>query len=949
MSFVADLYQLGYAPLQHHDRAFDIDYRIVRYAVRLDRFDDDLRPEVEDGDAGDVLGAVLWRAAPPEAEQTAPARPISGWWYAAPSVVHRAEGAVTRDATIARDLPAPDSGLDVRPIRDAEGAADLRFEPMAPNYPAWAHRLPKGWQGSVSSASEEYAQIPTLLPAALGLVAANHAGDPIHSTPVLDLDDEQQPDPERRALLHSAWRVVLPEPSDVAPLRGPSLAWQLGRGGPQRLTSGYGLCWDEGSAPVSEPDETEAPDETRGTTVARNPAGEAGPSASTVPRDGGGEDAPAQATGGVVGAASARVSGPLDVGSSSCPHRLGVTKDSEPINALHLSTSALWISSGGDAPLDITDEPEPEVQRVGGIPARVLCRIDSRASHTWIGGGLPTLRRWSVNIPVYDSPPLTPPTPPTPQPPGPTPRRPHPPRQPPTTPLPPTPLPPTPPPTPPEQPSGRKGFLVPGSLWGDPQKRRVVEAPLAGTPRDWSVPALTFRSMPYCDPNSYDTRYWDGEWSPEYLDKWRASPVVARVEAFGAELCGGEWDYDSEGESPRWRDARTAAGSLAVLPGGVGLEDVPDLDTPGRTLGTAYLGVVTGASRFAAGVPIYSGTGAGGYGSGWDWGTDSSGDLVFRSLSSTGVATTRMTLSGGVVHAARVADADGDTYVTVDADPATDVDLAEIVAGGTLVSRYGSQGGSAGAVWFNIVRLTDDMADTGQSIAMSGSDAFISFNNYGELRWNSGSDPTASGDLRLLRAGAGILSIGDSSGDAIQLDASGATADRAQVLPDRAGTFAHVDHVASAVTLAAPTSGNSHTGDTSETTIHTTTLAAARLVAGTEIAFRGVIRRTGTAGDITVKVKLDGVTLHEAVIASGGPLGATFEGWAQVETAGAGGTFSAPLFYLTEDGTVNGDIQLAAAIDTTGSVDLVVTGQLANGADTVELASISVKVTSGAE
>lgn len=892
MSFVADLYQLGYAPLQHHDRAFDIDYRIVRYAVRLDRFDDDLRPEVEDGDAGDVLGAVLWRAAPPEAEQTAPARPISGWWYAAPSVVHRAEGAVTRDATIARDLPEPDSGLDVRPIRDADGAADLRFEPMAPHYPDWAHRLPKGWQGSVSSASEEYAQIPTFLPAALGLVAANHAGDPIHSTPVLDLDDEQHPDPERRALLHSAWRVVLPEPSDVAPLRGPSLAWQLGRGGPQRLTSGYGLCWDEGSAPVSEPDETEAPDETRSTTVARNPAGEAGPSASTVPRDGGGEDAPAQATGGVVGAASARVSGPLDVGSSSCPHRLGVTKDSEPINALHLSTSALWISSGGDAPLDITDEPEPEVQRVGGIPARVLCRIDSRASHTWIGGGLPTLRRWSVNIPVYDSPPLTPPTPPTPQPPGPTPRRPHPPRQPPTTPLPPTPLPPTPPPTPPEQPSGRKGFLVPGSLWGDPQKRRVVEAPLAGTPRDWSVPALTFRSMPYCDPNSYDTRYWDGEWSPEYLDKWRASPVVARVEAFGAELCGGEWDYDSEGESPRWRDARTAAGSLAVLPGGVGLEDVPDLDTPGRTLGTAYLGVVTGASRFAAGVPIYSGTGAGGYGSGWDWGTDSSGTLAFRSLSSTGVATQAL-----------------DLYT----------DKIEFFAAGSYPARvddfgFGAYPGSG--LKLNVQPTLDDTEDY----------------------------------LHILAEQANVFRFYSANADqALLLNVSGLNTDREYDAPDRDGTLAHVDHVASAVTLAAPTSGNSHTGDTSETTIHTTTLAAARLVAGTEIAFRGVVRRTGTAGDITVKVKLDGVTIHQTTISSGGPLGATFEGWAQIETAGASGTFSAPLFYLTEDGTVNGDIQLAQSIDTTGSVDLVVTGQLANGADTVELATVSVKVTSGAE
>lgn len=138
----------------------------------------------------------------------------------------------------------------------------------------------------------------------------------------------------------------------------------------------------------------------------------------------------------------------------------------------------------------------------------------------------------------------------------------------------------------------------------------------------------------------------------------------------------------------------------------------------------------------------------------------------------------------------KLADADGDTHFTTDTDPSTDTDLADITAAATLLGRFGSQGGSQAAAWFNVVRLSDDMADTGQSIAMSGSDAFIRFNSNGELHWASGSDPVVDGDLVLTREGAGILGIADDSGAAAQIDVSGLTADRAIVVQDAAGTLA---------------------------------------------------------------------------------------------------------------------------------------------------------------
>tara|TARA_R110002072_G_scaffold35076_2_gene104152 strand:- start:5003 stop:7939 length:2937 start_codon:yes stop_codon:yes gene_type:complete len=99
--------------------------------------------------------------------------------------------------------------------------------------------------------------------------------------------------------------------------------------------------------------------------------------------------------------ASAHAGGPFDVGEAADIHRVGLDEDGNPINALHLSTRALFRGGGGDGPLYFEGGQQEAATGYGGR-APVHLRWNPNRSH--IGPCGETLRGawdWVAEVPFF--------------------------------------------------------------------------------------------------------------------------------------------------------------------------------------------------------------------------------------------------------------------------------------------------------------------------------------------------------------------------------------------------------------------------------------------------------------------------------------------------------------------------------------------------------------------
>ena len=327
MTFIADLLEGGYWPLQHQDTRFHREFRIVRYACRTVQDNDLLVPVPDRGSTGPVMGGFLWSTLDRQEQP-----PI--WSFAAPVVRH--------------ELEARDAGLGASRTWALEKEGDWKgIEPQLEQKELQTphdQKYPLDWPGVALTSVNPDIQNDLVLPGFAGLVAPHRAGDPELGTPVWDVDVDGSLDPVRRARLQSLCRVYRYPPAACVPfgagLEPGGLAWQLGTA--RSGLAGAGVVADLGAGGLS-----------------------------TIER---GTSAPQ-----VLATASVRAGGPLHVGGPGDQHNHGITPDGEVINSLHLSTSSLFLGHGGDAPLFFEGSKLKEESAPLVVPAHL--RLDGSAFH----------------------------------------------------------------------------------------------------------------------------------------------------------------------------------------------------------------------------------------------------------------------------------------------------------------------------------------------------------------------------------------------------------------------------------------------------------------------------------------------------------------------------------------------------------------------------------------
>lgn len=309
--------------------------------------------------------------------------------------------------------------------------------------------FPKGYYGIGMAGSDHAKEQPVVLSGDPRLVAVNFAGDPTHSTTVVDCDWSRSIDDRRQAPLHSMMRVVL-EPLGALPFgpRNP-IAWNF-KGGGQDDSPGFGMYYDD-------IEHIQSKDKGPTTTTETPRRGEVSPAAGAEypggggtgnggggnvslhftldPKSGHGAAAPviirAKSPQGI-GIASRRGYGPLHVGSDKDKHELGSSRDGELINSGHIWTKAYFYAIGDrsagddyDAPLEFQQRPYPKPPRLPNI-SKVHLVMDMGEQHQHTTGTKNGLWRWYAEVPAIPAPttprrptPTTPPAPPTSKPPPP--------------------------------------------------------------------------------------------------------------------------------------------------------------------------------------------------------------------------------------------------------------------------------------------------------------------------------------------------------------------------------------------------------------------------------------------------------------------------------------------------------------------------------------------------
>lgn len=190
-------------------------------------------------------------------------------------------------------LPAESIGSMI-PVKGTAMWEDRRFLPVGyatPLDPGGGGDLwpvfPKGLYGIAMPTSDEIQQTNLFFPCDPRLFAINYGDEPAMGSIVCDTDENDEIDPNRTARLQSAFRVIRSPYNSTAN----SIALQIGRSGNDDCLGG--LVFDK-------------------------------------------------TMGDVVAAMSSVYGGPFDVGDIFDLHRLGTDGDGNPINALHISLSALF-------------------------------------------------------------------------------------------------------------------------------------------------------------------------------------------------------------------------------------------------------------------------------------------------------------------------------------------------------------------------------------------------------------------------------------------------------------------------------------------------------------------------------------------------------------------------------------------------------------------------------
>ena len=576
MTFIADSRkpgpQGGYWPLQHKDfdqQGYSVDTRVSRLAVRitgrLTAPGGQLGHYLYDKKSvGDMLGGMLW---PKDT------RPIPAWGFAFPAVITSVPPLGTS------------GGPKMRPIRTDDYLPDPRFEELEITEPSESEgctssSLTVGTIGVALVGTEETEQKNLFFPSGTSPhIAVNNSGDAQAGTFVADMkfdpvSGDPVIDPDRCARLQTMIRVVRPSSYDCGGLViDNALAWNLaptGLFGTTENVAGGGIVYDKGGK--------------KGVILQIPTLG--GPSVIQVVPTG----SPDPITQGTLGLASARFSGPFEVGApTGDQHKLGITADNEEINALHLSSNAYFYANEiQDGPLFFENILYPKVETGGPIRIRGHIAYDIAKTHSFICGDKVGVWRIYANGFIGDA--VTDPTP-----------------------------------------------LDPEIAADPPLKEWVPGQPVknyAFSPMEIGMPATLYRPQSLI-PRAPDLRN-DSTAPRQVIDAMLdVAPIALRVEGFagqgGVDGVGthygrnGDWRYTHKPNQAMFRGG-TAQGGVAFMPPEIDMaHSIDDFSPAGILQSTVHVVALPGVF-WGAGLPD---TIEGLMHSGHRWGVNSDRDLQF--------------------------------------------------------------------------------------------------------------------------------------------------------------------------------------------------------------------------------------------------------------------------------------------------------------------------------
>lgn len=382
-----------------------------------------------------------------------------------PQVITETAGATTTVPRGAQTSPSTSGDpakqrVRVRLVKDAAFTPEDRFQPvdcaLSPNSPA----LPKGFPGVILVTTQERKQVEVFLPSGgAPLIAVDHAGPPSLASLVSDLTPAGEIDKDRQARLHTHMRVVRLNPTCSGLPVNNALAWQL-KPATQDGFAGGGLVVDFASVgavtaeseaaspttPTPPPKREATPGGTQlgavtDVTTAVTPDSHSGQSGGvviigpdgkirrqnatqtrtgpppTAPRSGVPTN-PTAVQRVVVGVCSRTHGGPFEVGRADDVHRIGTTKDGEPINSTHLPIGALFLDPDGpgDGPLDFNTKEQYGSPAKFPLFSEADILWDSSAVHDHPCGPKPGRWRVRARVPFYvPEPPKKPRRPPPPE------------------------------------------------------------------------------------------------------------------------------------------------------------------------------------------------------------------------------------------------------------------------------------------------------------------------------------------------------------------------------------------------------------------------------------------------------------------------------------------------------------------------------------------------------
>ena len=313
----------------------------------------------------------------------------------------------------------------VAPIRSTTGEIDKRFYQISHYVPPEDSPRPGGASVLAVVGTEEFSQENVAMWAERRIIVPGHAGPGIMGTQFCDLGPTGQiakgspPDIGGRQAMPQTMMRIVRMPGGVSRIgnsAGNSIAWNLGPA-EQGGYAGFGLCWGQlqtGAAPSSKSPPTVTPRadvrvqgqtdkrdrdtarvkqatgtkpgayaEAMGNLQAqRSVKGRLGDLRSGVETQ---RNARGAASGGAgVAVAAAEGGGPFSVGYVNDRHKLGVDKDGNPINPLHLITEALFErNEEEDGPLDFSRLPYPGGEVYDQLAEVFLSWDDSTEKWRW--------------------------------------------------------------------------------------------------------------------------------------------------------------------------------------------------------------------------------------------------------------------------------------------------------------------------------------------------------------------------------------------------------------------------------------------------------------------------------------------------------------------------------------------------------------------------------------